>query len=78
MLIGIYFFCSSPEKRPTSRMLRVPLACAPYMKNFAKTEAEALRYCKIDVQCMRDITVEEVYGECRNMVEGLGSRVEES
>ena len=50
-------------------MLRVPLPCAPYMKNFAKTEAEALRDCKIDVQCMHDITVEEVYGECRRRME---------
>jgi heptosyltransferase II len=57
-------------KAPTSRMLRVPLPCAPCMKNFAKTEAEALRDCPINVRCMRDITVDEVYRACREAMAG--------
>ena len=52
-------------KAPTSRMLRVPLPCAPCMKNFAKNEAEALRDCPIEVQCMRDISVGLVYRACQ-------------
>lgn len=52
-------------KAPASRMLRVPLSCAPCMKDFAKTEVEALRDCPIDVQCMRDLSVEEVYRACK-------------
>ena len=51
-------------KAPTSRMLRVALPCAPCMKNFAKTEAEALRDCPIEVRCMQDLSVEEVYRAC--------------
>ena len=52
-------------KAPTSRMLRVPLPCAPCMKNFAKTEAEALRDCPINIQCMRDLSVDEVYAAAK-------------
>lgn len=52
-------------KAPTSRMLRVPLPCAPCMKNFAKTEAEALRDCPINIQCMRDLSVDGVYAACK-------------
>jgi lipopolysaccharide heptosyltransferase II len=52
----------------TSRMLRAPLPCAPCMKNFAKTEAEAVRDCPINVQCMRDISVEEVYAACQQLL----------
>ena len=52
-------------KAPTSRMLRVPLPCAPCMKNFAKTEAEALRDCPINLRCMRDLSVDEVYAACK-------------
>lgn len=48
-------------KAPTSQMIRAALPCAPCMKNFAKTEAEALRDCAISVQCMRDISADEVY-----------------
>ena len=56
-------------KAPTSQILRKNLPCQPCMAHMAKTEQEALRDCKLDVQCMRDITVEEVYGECRRRVE---------
>jgi heptosyltransferase-2 len=55
-------------KAPTSRMLRVTLPCAPCMKNFAKTEAEALRECRINMQCMRDLAVDEVYAVCRELL----------
>ena len=57
-------------KAPTSRMIRVPLPCAPCMKNFARTEAEALRDCAINVQCMRDISVEQVYRAAREVLSG--------
>ena len=59
-------------KAPTSRMLRVPLPCAPCMKNFAKTEAEALRDCSINLQCMRDLAVEDVYRACREALRDRG------
>ena len=52
-------------KAPTSRMLRVLLLCAPCMKNFAKTEAEALRDCPINIRCMRDLSVDEDYAACK-------------
>ena len=65
-------------KAPTSRILRKNLPCQPCMAHMAKTEQEALRDCKIDVQCMRDITVEEVYGECRRRIENRGWRMEDS
>ena len=52
-------------RAPTSRMLRVPLPCAPCMKNFAKTEAEALRDCPINIRCMRDLSADEVYAACK-------------
>lgn len=55
-------------KAPTSRMLRVPLPCAPCMKNFAKTEAEALRDCPINLACMRSLSVEEVYGAAKEIL----------
>ena len=57
-------------KAPTSRMIRVPLPCAPCMKNFAKTEAEALRDCMIGVQCMRDISAGQVYRAVREILSG--------
>lgn len=59
-------------KAATSRMLRVPLPCAPCMKNFAKTEAEALRDCAINLQCMRDLAVEDVYRACREALRDRG------
>ena len=55
-------------KASTSRVIRRSLPCIPCMRNFAKTEAEALRDCPIDVQCMRDLSVEEVYRACREML----------
>ncbi len=58
---------TAPKAR-TSRMIRIPLPCAPCMKNFAKTEAEALRDCPIDLQCMKDISVEEVYRLCEEIL----------
>lgn len=57
-------------KAPTSRMIRVPLPCAPCMKNFAKTEAEALRDCPIGVQCMRDISTGQVYRTAQEILSG--------
>lgn len=56
-------------KASTSRVLRVPLPCAPCMKNFAKTEAEALRDCPIEVRCMRELSVDEVYRACREALD---------
>ena len=55
-------------KAPTSRMLRVTLPCAPCMKNFAKTEAEALRDCRINLECMRSLSVEEVYRAAKDIL----------
>ena len=52
-------------KAPSSRILRTDLPCIPCMAKMAKTELEALRDCPIAIQCMRDLTVEEVYGACR-------------
>ena len=56
-------------KAPSSKIIRVPLPCAPCMKNFAKTEAEALRDCPIDIRCMREISVEEVWRACREVLD---------
>ena len=65
-------------KAPTSRVIRAPLPCAPCMKNFAKTEAEALRDCPINVQCMRDISVEQVHRAAREILAGSpGSSTDE-
>ena len=57
-------------KAPGSRMLRVALPCAPCMKNFAKTEAEALRDCPINLECMRRLSVEEVYRAAKDILAG--------
>jgi len=62
-------------KAPTSKILRKSLPCQPCMARMAKTEKEALRDCQLDVQCMRDITIEEVYTECRNWMEDKEFRI---
>ncbi|MEO6054314.1 MAG: glycosyltransferase family 9 protein, partial [Chthoniobacterales bacterium] len=51
-------------KASTSHIFRHDLPCQPCMKNFAKTEPEALRDCSINIQCMKDISVEEVHAAC--------------
>jgi|GEM_PF-2383364 len=58
-------------KAATSRILRKNLECQPCMARMAKTEQEAMRDCKVDVQCMRDITVEDVL---KAVGEGGGQR----
>jgi hypothetical protein len=55
-------------KAPTSRILRKSLPCQPCMARMAKTEQEALRDCQLDVQCMKDLSIEEVYQACRSML----------
>lgn len=65
-------------KASTSRIIRQTLPCIPCMKNFAKTEAEALRDCPIDVQCMRDLSVEEVYQACREVLDAYSNIAEEA
>ena len=55
-------------KAPASRMLRLPLPCAPCMKNFAKTEVEAVRDCPIQIRCMRELPLDEVWRACKEML----------
>ena len=57
-------------KASTSRIIRQSLPCIPCMKNFAKTEAEALRDCSINLQCMRDISAAEVLRCCEEILDG--------
>ncbi len=45
----------------TSVIIRKDLPCAPCMANFAKTEEEAYRDCPIEFECMKRITVDEVF-----------------
>lgn len=53
-------------RAPTSRILRKEtLPCIGCMKDFSKTEEEALRDCPRAVECMRSITVEEVLAVVR-------------
>ena len=52
----------------TSRVVRLDLPCVPCMANFAKTEEEAVRDCPINIQCMRDLSVEDVYRACREVL----------
>lgn len=56
-------------KAPTSRILKKNLPCMPCMARMAKTEQEALRDCPIAVQCMTDITVEDVYAAARAVID---------
>ena len=56
-------------KAATSHILRKNLPCQPCMAKMAKTEQEALRDCPIDVQCMRDISVDDVYQACQQVLE---------
>ncbi|MEO8204787.1 MAG: glycosyltransferase family 9 protein [Chthoniobacterales bacterium] len=51
-------------KASTSHILRESLPCQPCMKNFAKTEQQALFDCPIDILCMRNISVKEAYETC--------------
>lgn len=60
-------------KAQTSHILRKNLACQPCMAKMAKDEIQALRDCPIGVQCMRDITVDDVHAACRRI---LGANVE--
>lgn len=55
-------------RAPTSHMLRKNLPCQPCMAKMAKDEIQALKDCPIEVQCMRDITADEVYGACRALL----------
>jgi len=53
-------------KASTSRILRKNLPCQPCMARMAKTEQEALRDCQLDLKCMRDLGIKEVYQACRS------------
>jgi len=57
-------------KAQTSHILRMNLACQPCMAKMAKDETQALRDCPIGVQCMRDITVDDVHAACRRILGG--------
>jgi heptosyltransferase-2 len=55
-------------RAPTSRVLRHDaLPCIGCMKDFGKTEAEALRDCRRKVECMHAITVEQVLSALRQL-----------
>jgi len=55
-------------KAATSHILRKNLPCQPCMAKMAKDEIQAMNDCPIQVQCMRDITVDEVYEACRALL----------
>lgn len=57
-------FLAAP-KSTRSRVIFKGLPCSPCMRNFQKSDSEALRDCPIDIQCMRDITLQEVYAACK-------------
>ncbi len=55
-------------RAPTSRVLRPDaLPCIGCMKDFGKTETEALRDCRREVECMRAITAEQVLAALRQL-----------
>ncbi len=55
----------------TSRVLRNDaLPCIGCMKDYGKTEAEALRDCRRDLECMRTIPVEQVLALLREIRRG--------
>jgi ADP-heptose:LPS heptosyltransferase len=60
-------FLAAP-KSPESHVIYKALSCSPCMKNFQKSDSEALRDCPINVQCMRDISVDEVYLACQEVL----------
>ncbi len=57
-------------KASTSRIVRLELPCQPCMKDFARTEAEAKRDCPIDIQCMKNLSVEQVFAACEEVMKG--------
>ena len=70
-LVALYGPTDHEYTRPlasTSVIIRNPLPCAPCMAGFAKTEEEAFRDCPINFECMRRITVTEVYEAVRERV----------
>lgn len=48
-------------KAQTSRIFKKNLPCQPCMARMAKTEAQALDDCKIEVKCMREISPDEIF-----------------
>ena len=60
-------FLAAP-KSPKSLVIYKALPCSPCMRNFQKSDSEALRDCPIDVKCMRDISVDEVYRACQEVL----------
>ncbi|MCC7517947.1 MAG: glycosyltransferase family 9 protein [Verrucomicrobiae bacterium] len=56
-------------RAPTSRVVRrETLPCIGCMKNFGKTEAEALRDCRRELECMRSISIEQVLAAVRELL----------
>ena len=70
-------FLAAP-KSPRSLVIYKALPCSPCMKNFQKSDSEALRDCPINVQCMRDISVEEVYRACKDVLAAVRPSGDES
>lgn len=60
-LYGPTDYLYTQPKAETSVIIRKELPCAPCMANFVKTEEEAYRDCPIQYECMKQITVEEVF-----------------
>jgi len=54
----------------SSCVIKKGLPCSPCIKNLNKTMEQALKDCPINVQCMRDITVDEVYAACGALLRG--------
>jgi ADP-heptose:LPS heptosyltransferase len=63
-LVALYGPTDYAYTRPRgekSVVIRKDLPCAPCMANFAKTEQEVYRDCPIEFECMKRISVEEVF-----------------
>jgi heptosyltransferase-2 len=60
-LYGPTDYVYTRPKGERSVMIRKDLPCAPCMANFAKTEEEAYRDCPIEFECMKRISVDEVF-----------------
>ena len=69
-LVALFGSSDLPKVRPlaaTSRVIFKDLPCAPCTGGFRMSEEEAFAACPIRFQCMRDISVEEVWQACREV-----------
>jgi len=62
-------------KAPSSHILHKNLPCQPCMAKMARDENQAMNDCRNGIQCMRDITVDEVYAACKRILRDSGNTI---